>query len=341
MQMIRNAWSAVARSDELGERPLGRTLFGEAMVLFRTADGTPVALGAVCPHKSAPLDLGAITNNRIACPYHGLEFDPAGRCVHIPGQEHIPASLRVASWPCIEALGLVWAWPGDPARIGATRPPELAQFGAPGWTYFHGQTSLFPAAIDRVLDNLADPAHTSFVHARTIGGADAAGIPLDVSETPDSITISRWIENSRPVPVMATYGNFSGTVDRWQVYHLRLPNISVVDFGAIPTAAPRDEATRDRYYRTYSFAALTPADAHSTHYFWLVLRNFADGNVEVSAQMQEAYLATFAEDIELLARIEAVRGREHAPAENLLGIDGGTIRLRRALAARRAAEQHD
>ena len=334
MEWLRDTWSPVAQSAEIGSRPLARTLFGQPMVLFRDAAGAPVALGDTCPHKSAPLSLGEVIGGRIQCPYHGLEFDRSGTCVRVPGQARIPPALQVPSWPCAEALGLVWAWAGDPASIGGTAPPGLQNYGAEGWTAFAGTPQIFPAAIGRVLDNLADPAHTSFAHRKTIGGADAAEIPLQVTEDAHCITVFRWIERSQPVPVMRRYGRFDGPVDRWQSYELRLPNVSVVDFGAIPAGAPRDEPTRDRYYRTYSFAALTPRDAGSTHYFWLVLRNFAPGDAAVSTEMEAAYIATFAEDQALLEQIEAVRGVPTPPPEVPLAIDAGTIRLRRALARR-------
>ncbi len=337
MNWIRDAWYAVARADEISAKPLARTLFGAPMVLFRDSAGAAVVLSEVCPHKSAPLSLGEVIGDHIQCPYHGLMFERSGACVHVPGQQQIPASLRVASWPCAESLGLVWAWPGEPARITGA-PPGHARHGAAGWTCLHGTPLIFPAAIERVLDNLVDPAHTSFVHRRTIGGSDAADVPLLVSENAEQIVVQRWIDGSEPVPVMRRHGGFEAKVDRWQVYALHLPNLSVVDFGAVPAGTARDEASRDRHYRTHSFAALTPRDAHSTHYFWLVLRNFAPGDAAVSAEMEAAYLATFAEDMELLERIEKIRGVGEAPPETLLAIDGGTVRLRRALAARLADE---
>ncbi|MFD2271658.1 hypothetical protein ACFS07_12110 [Undibacterium arcticum] len=33
-----------------------------------------------------------------------------------------------------------------------------------------------------ILDNLVDPAHTTFVHKKTIGGADASDVPLTVEQ---------------------------------------------------------------------------------------------------------------------------------------------------------------
>ena len=336
MTLIRNAWYVAATSEELGPAPLGRRLLGTPYVLFRDTDGNPAALHDVCPHKSAPLSLGEVTAGRLACPYHGLEFDTAGRCRRIPGQAQIPAALRVATLPCIERHGWIWVWPGapdraDPAAIFA--PPHL---GDPGWTRFHGPRLTFPSALGPILDNLVDPAHTSFVHRRTIGGADAAEIPLTVTEENGTITVGRWVENSEPVPVIARYGGFQGRIDRWQIYHLHLPNISVVDMGAIPAGGPRDAASRDARYRTYSVAALTPETDTTTHYFWMVIRCFATDDSKVSDDMRAAYVATFEEDIVLLDALN--RAQRDGATETLLAIDAATIRLRRALAACASSE---
>jgi vanillate O-demethylase monooxygenase subunit len=336
MNWIRNAWYVAAASDELPPGAvLGRRLFGTAYALFRDAEGAPAVLEDICPHKLAPLSRGTCEEGRLACPYHGLTFAADGRCVRIPGQEAIPAALRVGTLPCRERHGWIWVWPGDPARADPAllfAPPRQG----PGWDGFFGPPLVFPSGIDAILDNLVDPAHTSFVHRRTIGGADAADIPLRVTEEPGTLTVGRWIENSAPVPVMARYGGFTGRVDRWQIYHLHLPNVSVVDMGAVAAGTPRKDAMAEAPYRTYSIAGLTPETETTTHYFWRVLRNFAPGDAAVSAEMRDAYLATFEEDRVLLAAItEARRSR---PAETLLGIDTATIRLRRGLTALRQAD---
>ena len=51
-------WYAAALARELRDRPLGRTVRGRPLVLFRTGDGRPAALADRCPHRNVPLSLG-------------------------------------------------------------------------------------------------------------------------------------------------------------------------------------------------------------------------------------------------------------------------------------------
>lgn len=86
-----------AFADELSDKPLARTLLNEPVVLFRQADGSPVALEDSCCHRRR------------------LVFNAAGRCVHVPGQDTIPKAACVVSYPLAELDGLIWLWAGDPA----------------------------------------------------------------------------------------------------------------------------------------------------------------------------------------------------------------------------------
>lgn len=57
---------------------------GLPVVLWRAADGRPQALLDRCPHRGLPLSMGTCHKGRIACAYHGWEFDGAGQCLRIP-----------------------------------------------------------------------------------------------------------------------------------------------------------------------------------------------------------------------------------------------------------------
>ena len=93
---LRNGWYVAAWNREVTrERPLGRTLLGEPVVLYRRADGTPVALEDRCCHRHAPLSLGTVVGDDLRCGYHGLKFDGCGVCVEIPGQDRIPPDARI------------------------------------------------------------------------------------------------------------------------------------------------------------------------------------------------------------------------------------------------------
>lgn len=61
----RNCWYAVATTSEVGREPLGRRVLGTGVVLFRTTDGTPIALEDRCAHRPYPLSLGYLDGDRI------------------------------------------------------------------------------------------------------------------------------------------------------------------------------------------------------------------------------------------------------------------------------------
>jgi phenylpropionate dioxygenase-like ring-hydroxylating dioxygenase large terminal subunit len=102
----RNAWYVAGFSHELGERPLARRICDERVVMFRDANGEPVALLDRCPHSAATLSEGKIVGGAIQCPYHGIEFGAGGTCLKIPSQNRIPDDMRVRSYPIKE----VWKW---------------------------------------------------------------------------------------------------------------------------------------------------------------------------------------------------------------------------------------
>ena len=75
---LRNCWYVAAFDNEVGRTPMARTLLNEPVVLFRTEDGTPVALEDRCCHRALPLSMGTIVGDDIQCGYHGLTFDASG-----------------------------------------------------------------------------------------------------------------------------------------------------------------------------------------------------------------------------------------------------------------------
>ena len=115
MSFLWNAWYVAALACEVNSnRPLARTLLGEAVVLYRDQVGQAVALSDRCPHRFAPLHRGRIHQGVLECPYHGLRFDGSGHCVHNPhGDGRIPPTAQVRSFPLQERYGMVWIWMGE------------------------------------------------------------------------------------------------------------------------------------------------------------------------------------------------------------------------------------
>ncbi|MFD2271659.1 Rieske 2Fe-2S domain-containing protein [Undibacterium arcticum] len=123
--------------------------FGEKTLLYRKENGEVAMLLDRCPHKGAPLSLGELKGDVVACPYHGLEFDCSGKCVRIPSQSAIPPTAKVKAFPCLERYGIVWFWPGDPAAADAALLFHFEHYGAPEWEVLQGPYTHFPASIEK------------------------------------------------------------------------------------------------------------------------------------------------------------------------------------------------
>jgi ferredoxin-NADP reductase/nitrite reductase/ring-hydroxylating ferredoxin subunit len=83
---------------------------GEALVLYRDASGVPALLSDRCPHRFASLADGRVrSDGRIACPYHGWNFDRAG-CGKSPTQPE-RTDCDTAAYMVEERDGLLWVAP--------------------------------------------------------------------------------------------------------------------------------------------------------------------------------------------------------------------------------------
>ncbi len=169
MTFVRNAWYVAAWSRDLGRTLTPRQILGENVVLYRTEDGSPVALRDQCPHRLLPLSMGTLQGDAVQCGYHGMTFDAAGRCIRIPGQERMPAHAEVRSYPVTEQTGLVWIWMGEAERADPEKIFDLPQYHDPAWRPVHGDALAVAADYLSLADNLCDPAHVTFVHQSTLG----------------------------------------------------------------------------------------------------------------------------------------------------------------------------
>src|SRR5215510_12695259 len=100
----RNAWYCAGFSADLAESRLRAiTILGQALVLFRDANGSPAALADRCPHRFAPLSRGRVQDGKVQCGYHGLQFDAGGQCVHNPhGPGVAPKAATARAFPVLE-----------------------------------------------------------------------------------------------------------------------------------------------------------------------------------------------------------------------------------------------
>jgi vanillate O-demethylase monooxygenase subunit len=114
---LMNTWYVAAWDHELIDgKLLARTILDKPVMLYKGDSGRVAALDNRCCHRGAKLSNGRMEGDDIRCMYHGLKFDPSGKCIQIPGQDNIPKGLGVRSYPVVERQHLVWIWMGDRQR---------------------------------------------------------------------------------------------------------------------------------------------------------------------------------------------------------------------------------
>jgi phenylpropionate dioxygenase-like ring-hydroxylating dioxygenase large terminal subunit len=191
--LLTRAWYAAARAEEVtSRRPLGRTLFGELLVLWRGRDGRAVAMLDRCLHRNALLSEGDLFDGCIGCPYHGWTYDTSGRCVSVPSEGPDGAPPREArtleTFPVREQDGLVWVWM-DPSVKPDRDPFRMPEWRSPGWGAYY-MTTRFENGVTHLVENFMDVPHTVFVHRGWFRDRARRRVPTTVERTADSVLVT-------------------------------------------------------------------------------------------------------------------------------------------------------
>jgi phenylpropionate dioxygenase-like ring-hydroxylating dioxygenase large terminal subunit len=245
-------WHVVARSESVpAGQPVPARLLGEKLVLWRSADGLE-AWADYCAHRGAPLSLGKVQDCRIVCPYHGWQFDTAGRCVHVPAHpEHTPPRRSVVQrYRATERYGFVWVSIGSPtADI-----PRLPQWDNSAYRKAYAGPYAYKANALRCMDNFMDASHFPHVHAGINGRGDQPDttIHYELIDTGSELQTTEFT-------VMQPYADARGIplAVRYRYYCLS------------PTVAYSDKQTGPEDH-WFTWAALTPVDEDEA-IFWLVM----------------------------------------------------------------------
>jgi phenylpropionate dioxygenase-like ring-hydroxylating dioxygenase large terminal subunit len=283
-----NAWYVAATAHQLGRKPLARTVMGRRMVLYRTTDGTPVALADRCVHRPVSLSGGRVVGDDIVAAYTGFRYAPDGRCVAVPTQPNVPIGAAVTAFPVSEQNGFLWVWPGE-ASQARLRPPPMARWldDEPDWHTFGGELTT-PASLRLHHDNFADITHVALIDPEIAPPALHAGTPplqVQVSET----TVS-FRREFPPAPVARWHAELLGVTPEANHAHIEEGEFCSpgmwVDRWTVMTDAG------DRYVFVFTHA-LSPITQTSTRHLWRVSRNFAPGSAAHAtlAAMFERYYA--------------------------------------------------
>jgi vanillate O-demethylase monooxygenase subunit len=326
---LRNYWYVAALDHEVRDKPLGRTILGEPVVLFRTPDGALGACEDRCPHRRLPLSMGKMVGDTLQCHYHGLRFDRSGRCVKVPGQDLIPQSARVRTYPVVERYHWIWIWMGDPALADPAKITDYHWLDDPNWgakaSYLHVEANW-----QLIVDNLLDLTHLAFVHETTIGNmALVEHAAVKVQRSHDNVVVTRWIIDQPAPPTFVKVGKFTGNVDRWQIIDYVPPAFLRLDVGATPTGTGAPEGRRVNGIQMRNLNAITPETETTSHYFWGQAHDFDVNNPETTEKVFQQIRTAFLEDVAVFtAQQRSITQRPDAPQVDI-NADAGGLQARR------------
>jgi len=331
---IKNAWYVAAVEHEVADKPLGRRICGQPIVLFRNAAGAVVALEDFCPHRGAPLSLGFVNGDSITCGYHGLSIGEDGSAIAMPGQ-------NVKNFPCIKRIpvaehgGFIWVWPGEERAANTALLPALNWANNPDWAYGGG---LYHIRCDYrlMIDNLMDLTHETYVHASSIGQKEIDEAPVNSRVDGDSVVTERYMANVLPPPfwqaaLRANALADEGPVDRWQICRFSPPSHVLIEVGVAHAGHGGYHAPNEFKVASVVVDFITPETDSTMWYFWGMARNFKPKDDSLTESIRQGQGKIFAEDLEMLERQQ--RNLQDYPDRRLLklNIDAGGVLSRRII----------
>ncbi len=213
----RNHWYVIAFSREVGRELLHRDCLGDPLVLYRTADGDPVALFDRCPHRGLPLSMGKLIGDVVQCGYHGFQYNRAGTCIEVPSQETVPATMCVHRYPLVEKWQWLWIWMGDPARADPALIPDHRELGLEDPALTSEPYFILPIEANYLLalENLVDATHITYLHAGSFDTGNVAMVPARLEQRGTLVRMVREMKNELVAPMIREMLSLKGDrVDR-------------------------------------------------------------------------------------------------------------------------------
>jgi vanillate O-demethylase monooxygenase subunit len=334
---VRNEWYVAALSSEVDRSLHDRKILGVGVLFYRRQDGVVVAMRNRCPHRSFPLSHGRLEGDRVVCGYHGLCFASNGRCVEVPSQASVPASLRNRAFPVVERAPFVWIWMGNPALADPSTIPDHHWLRAPDYASYVGYIHCRSSYV-RLHENVLDLTHFPYVHGEAVGGQDYIKAPFTVETRDGGVVITRRLAGQPVNPAYArAIGNEGNRCDRTSESWFKTPAFHI----AHATIDDLDGGVNGRTAFHFKIIhCFTPETAHSTHYFYANARDTAIDDMTLTAQGEAMTRATFLEDEEALELVERTWTDEAIDDFEELSVRGDLagLHMRRLIAARAAAE---
>ncbi|NHN39893.1 aromatic ring-hydroxylating dioxygenase subunit alpha [Pseudomaricurvus alcaniphilus] len=297
---LENTWYAAAWEWEVekADNKLARTICDIPLVFYKSETEGYVALDNRCCHRAAPLSLGRVEGNCLRCMYHGMLFNPEGKVVNIPGQDHIASTMAVRSYRVSAKGGLIWIWMGDPALADENDIHDFAPLSQPDeWRGFdRGDYLHYDANWLLIVDNLSDFSHVAFVHANTLGGSEAYAYDTNIEnleKVDNGFRAVRWHHDSLPPPFhkkVIPEAEHDTPIDRCNSMAMYIPGVFLMEtlFAPAGWSEKDNDRSQCREYRNCQF--MTPETRNTTHFFWDYLHNRDRDNPAITQSLKESFI---------------------------------------------------
>lgn len=334
--LIRNCWYMAALSSEVSRDIISRRLLGVDVALYRTEAGAPVAVRNRCPHRSFPLAKGKLVGDTLVCGYHGMQFDPSGRCVNMPSMPIVPTNAQVRSFDVVEHAPLIWIWMGDPDKADRDLIPGTQWLSDPAWKSVRGQFHMKSDYVS-MHENLLDQTHFPFLHPGAVGTPEYARSKLKIRRDGEVVVIDRLLKNSPPPGIYAMPTGLTGKpVDRHSEARFQSPALHVAFAKIVDPSPPPGALSEYRFNITHIF---TPETNGTIHYWWFNSRDFNLEDPAVDTFLHAASEKAYLEDVDALESILEVVEKDTEKQFDLnFAPDKPGLLMRRAIYDRAAAE---
>ena len=321
-----NQWYVAGFAREVGEEMLARDYLDHSVVLFRDPEGKAHALAGICPHRMMPMELGRLESDRLVCGYHGLAFAFDG--TGLGRADGGKAECSLTRYPLKEKSGLLWIWMGEPDLAESTPlpPQEEIGIGAEGWANQFVDYYALKARYVLLIDNLFDLSHLNFVHSSILGDEGIGLMEPKVINRTDRLVFGRTMENADTDRARRMW--FPGMGEKMSSrMETELVSISLINAGGPFFDGPDCDAPLLGHMNFIH--AVTPATAHSSHYWTIMTRDFRIEDEQLSMMMAAINGQVVAQDVAALEAIELkLSSGVDLPSEASMRSDLGGLQAR-------------
>ena len=341
--IVRDQWYVAAYASEVTRTFLARTICNEPIVFYRTQEGAPVALADRCVHRRYPLSESRLDGDRIVCGYHGFTYESNGSCVSVPGQDRVPRTARVTSYPVVEQDSFIWVFIGDPQLAEQREIPRAPWLNEDSGYVTSAGMEPIRSRYSMLVDNLLDLSHETYLHAGYIGTPEVAQTPIatSVDEDANIVYVSRRMDDAECPPLYSNSTGIDGRITRWQDIEYHAPCLYILHSRVAPTGVlPNEDGTDPEGNHLEVTYAITPETDNSVLDFWMISRDFAKGDAEVTEFLAKNNHTVVMQDVDALNILEVViEGEPEGFQELSINIDSGGLAARKML--KKMAEQRE